>query len=175
MKLETNFLFPWGRLFSWLLVAGWALSLLGLLTSAFLVWNALRDRGELGGLQAQLADLKSKPVAQPTGLPTQGDIEALRERLQNVNRLDIGGRPSPSLVLVRLEKDLPAKVELVNFQDERSTGAVELTLETMDVGEVSGTVSAFEGDSFFSKVALTKQNPGLNGAGVQFSVDMETP
>jgi len=176
MKITTNFSFPYHRLVSGFAGIGWGLILLALSFGAFLIISTSRYQKEDPGLKADLETLNHLPAVElkPSLVPSAGDLNNLKGRLNKLNAMQAGTGRSLASLLARLEKLIPPGARLLSFQGDQGTLEIQLTVEAENLDDLSKFLSALENDGSFYKVNLTKQSRNSNDKKnwVQFSVDM---
>jgi hypothetical protein len=176
MKFWTNFSYSYERFIPGLIGLGWGIGMLGLLYVFCLVFSALHFWRENPGLKTTLENLQKNPIVIPamSSLPSPKDLEDLSRHLNELNSLGGSGGPSVSSILSRLENLLPVGARLLSFQNDQTTGEIQLVVEAGNLDELSKFLASLENASGFSKVTLTKQTQAADGQGnwIQFSVEM---
>jgi Tfp pilus assembly protein PilN len=176
MRIGTNFSFPLNRGLPALIGLGWGGAILGLALGAGLILDGQHLRQENPVLQKKLAELQGEPVTAvpPADLPSEGDFSDLRRRLGELNRLKAGDGLSVAGLLAHLEKMAPPGVRLLNFQDDRDSGGIQLVAEALNLEDLSRFLETLEKSDRFSRVNLAKQTQSQEGSdhGIQFSVDL---
>jgi hypothetical protein len=160
---------------AWPLAAlAWLVALGGMAFAAWLVAQALELRAEQPRLEVRLqraqAQLAAAGAREP--LAALADLEALRERVQVLNRLsDLRGWATPQF-LAWLGTQLPDNVYLVSLYHKPRDGEALLVAESPSAEALTHFLLRLEREPRFGEVLLAKQgsHAEAGAAAVQFEI-----
>jgi type IV pilus assembly PilN-like protein len=152
----------------------WAGALVVMAAAAWLTVDALQLRAELPRLEARLAraDEQLAAAGPREALPAAADMDALRRRVQALNRLSgMRGWGTPEL-LGWLGKRLPDNVYLVSLAHKPREGEALLVAESPSAEALTAFLLRLEKEPGFAEVLLAKQGArgGPGAAAVQFEI-----
>jgi hypothetical protein len=149
-----------------------ALGLVGL--AAWLASDALDQRAERPRLEARLARVQEQLSVATTSepLPAAADMEALRRRVQALNKVSgVRGWGAPQL-LGWLGNQLPDNVYLVSLAHKPRDGEALLVAESPSAEALTRFLLRLEKEPGFAEVLLSKQGArgGAGAPAVQFEI-----
>ena len=173
MRITATFIDARPRLAAPLAWALWTLAAVLAGAAAWLGAAMLELRAEAPRLQARLARLEAQLAEAPRQkLPPAAELDALRRRVGDLNRLSgMRGWTTPQLVRW-LAGELPDNVYLVSLQHRPREGEAMLVAESPSAEALTGFLLRLEREPRFAEVLLSRQGAaGASGSGlVQFEI-----
>ena len=169
MKISTDFLCARPRLARPLAGVLWLAAVLLVALAGFLGLRAAELREERPAREARLERLEAQAAALArSAAPAPGELHALRERVQALNKLSgLRGWSTPQL-LGWLGGRLPDNVYLVSLQHRPRDGEALLVAESQSAEALTALLLKLEKEPAFGEVLLSRQGR-VDGA-VQFEI-----
>ena len=171
MRITATFVDSRPRLGAPLAWTLWALAAVLAGAAAWLAAAALELRAEVPRLQTRLARVEAQLAEAPRqALPPVAELEALRRRVGDLNRLSgVRGWTTPQLVRW-LAGELPDNVYLVSLHHRPREGEAMLVAESPSAEALTGFLLRLEREPRFAEVLLSRQGAASGAGLVQFEI-----
>lgn len=177
MKITASFVPRMHRLAMPIAVVNWALALITVAATFWLVSDALARKAERPVLEERLTQLERRIAELSTEVkgPSVSELAAMRQRVMAINTLSgVRGWPATTL-LATLERLLPERASLVSLHHRLREGEVQLIAEAVTAETLTQFLMNLEKEPHFAEVLLAKQShhAGSGSRTVQFELRLK--
>lgn len=175
MKITVNFSAGAGGMTPYLISSCLILAIAAGIATVMLSLSASEIRGDVMGLQEQLARYERHNAVAPENLLPDERLVALREQVKVLNGLTGQSGRSLPLLLAILEKVMPDGVWITNLQYRPLEMETKLLIEADRTELLTDFMDRLEHSGHFSRVLLTRQTQRSEGAQrtTQFEIQLQ--